>query len=63
MYGFDVLTLVPFDRRLIDVGLLSPAEQAWIDAYHRRVEDTVAPLLDEPDRQWLAQACAPLIAS
>lgn len=63
MYGFDVLTLVPFDRRLIEVGLLSPAEQAWIDAYHRRVEDTVGPLLDEPDRQWLAQACAPLIAS
>ncbi|HAN68718.1 MAG TPA: X-Pro aminopeptidase, partial [Halieaceae bacterium] len=63
MYGFDVLTLVPFDRRLIEVGLLSPAEQAWIDAYHRRVEDTVAPLLDELDRQWLEQACAPLIAS
>ena len=63
MYGFDVLTLVPFYLRLIEVGLLSPAEQAWIDAYHRRVEATVAPLLDAPDRQWLVQACAPLIAS
>jgi Xaa-Pro aminopeptidase len=63
MYGFDALTLVPFDRRLIDTGMLSRAEQAWIDGYHRRVEDAVGPLLATADRQWLARACAPLASS
>tara|TARA_R110000772_G_scaffold236733_1_gene348491 strand:- start:47672 stop:49456 length:1785 start_codon:yes stop_codon:yes gene_type:complete len=63
MYGFDALTLVPFDRRLIDAGMLSHDERVWIDRYHRRVEDAVGPLLAGPDRQWLAQACAPLAAS
>lgn len=63
MYGFDALTLVPFDRRLIDAGMLSRDERRWIDSYHRRVEDAVGPLLAGADRQWLAQACAPLAAS
>ena len=31
---FEVLTLAPFDRTLIDPALLDPAERAWLDAYH-----------------------------
>ena len=37
MLGFETLTLAPIDRRLIDPGLLEPAERAWLDAYHARV--------------------------
>jgi len=43
--------------------MLSRDERRWIDSYHRRVEDAVGPLLAGADRQWLAQACAPLAAS
>ena len=39
MLGFEMLTLAPIDRRLIDAGLLEPAERAWLDAYHARVAD------------------------
>ena len=54
------LTLIPFDRNLIDPARLSPQEHAWIDDYHRLVAESLAPLLEEPHRQWLAGACRPL---
>ena len=37
MLGFEILTLAPIDRRLIDPGLLDAAEREWLDAYHARV--------------------------
>ncbi|MER2195407.1 aminopeptidase P family protein [Methylobacterium brachiatum] len=60
MLGFETLTLAPYDRRLIRPDLLTPEERAWIDAYHARVRDTLAPLLDAETRGWLDQATAPL---
>jgi Xaa-Pro aminopeptidase len=60
MLGFETLTLVPVDRRLIDRDLLEPAERAWLDAYHARVLEALAPLVDAETARWLAAACAPL---
>lgn len=60
MNGFDVLTLAPIDRRLIELKLLTPAETAWIDAYHARVVGALSPLLDSETQGWLAAAAAPL---
>ncbi|TGD74020.1 aminopeptidase P family protein [Mangrovimicrobium sediminis] len=60
VYGFEALTLVPFDRRLVDVELLDDAERAWIDDYHQRVAERVGPLLEGAERSWLEQATAPL---
>jgi Xaa-Pro aminopeptidase len=57
---FETLTLAPFDRRLIEPELLTPAELSWIDTYHARVVREVGPLLDPADRMWLAAACRPL---
>ena len=59
---FETLTLAPFDQRLIDPGLLDPAERAWIDAYHARVLTEISPALDAPAAAWLAGACRPLAA-
>ena len=58
--SFRTLTLVPIDRRLIDATLLSPAERAWLDAYHAEVLAAVAPRVDAPTKAWLESACAPL---
>ena len=60
MLGFEVLTLAPIDRRLIDATLLEPAERAWLDAYHARVAETLAPLVDPETARWLRAACQPL---
>lgn len=62
MLGFETLTLVPIDRRLIDAKLLSPSELAWINAYHARVAAVIGPHLNEADRAWLAEATAPIRA-
>lgn len=60
MYGFEALTLAPFDRRLLDPALLDARELQWLDAYHARVASVLGPLLSATDAAWLQQACAPL---
>lgn len=60
LLGFETLTLVPIDRRLIEPGMLSRAEIAWLDAYHARVAAEVGPRLPPDLRGWLAAATAPL---
>ena len=60
MLGFETLTLCPIDRRLIAVDLLTPAEIAWIDAYHAAIPAAVGRLLDDAERAWLEKAVAPL---
>lgn len=60
MLGFETLTLVPYDRRLIDVALLSAAEIAQVNAYHARVASELSPLVDPVTREWLRAATAPI---
>jgi len=60
LLGFETLTLVPIDRRLMDVALLDATEQAWIDTYHARVYDDIAPLVEDDVRAWLQWATAPI---
>lgn len=62
VFEFEALTLVPFDRRLIDRALLTPVEQDWVDDYHQLVAERVGPLLDGEAHAWLVQATRPLAA-
>ena len=63
--GFETLTLAPIDRTLIDPAMLTADERAWLDAYHARVAETLAPLLadDAATLAWLRAATAPLTAA
>jgi Xaa-Pro aminopeptidase len=58
--GFDTLTLVPYERRLIDVGLLTPEERNFIDDYHARVREVVLPRVDASAARYLRAATEPL---
>jgi Xaa-Pro aminopeptidase len=60
MLGFETLTFAPIERTLIDPALLTPQERAWLDAYHAKVVEVIAPELNEEDRAWLTAKCAPL---
>jgi Xaa-Pro aminopeptidase len=60
MMGFETLTLVPFDRQLIDPSLLTRDELAWLNAYHAEVRQRIGPLLKGRDKAWLRQATAPI---
>ncbi|WP_188768140.1 aminopeptidase P family protein [Novosphingobium endophyticum] len=59
-HGFETLTLVPIERRLVDTRLLTPAETDWWNAYHARVLDMIGPQLEGEARDWLEAQCAPL---
>lgn len=52
-YGFETLTLAPFDLKLMDFSLLTKAETSWIKAYHTRIFTTLSPYLDEETKTWL----------
>jgi Xaa-Pro aminopeptidase len=58
--GFETLTLVPIERALVDVSLLSADEIAWWNAYHARVLEVVGPLVDGAAKAWLEEQCRPL---
>jgi Xaa-Pro aminopeptidase len=60
MLGFETLTLAPIDRRLIETRLLTEQERGQMDAYHARVLETIAPLVEPQVRAWLLEVCAPL---
>ena len=63
--GFETLTLAPIDRALIDPAMLTADERAWLDDYHARVAETLAPLLadDAATLAWLRAATAPITAA
>jgi Xaa-Pro aminopeptidase len=58
--AFETLTLAPIDRRLIETGMLSSKERAWLNSYHERVHEVLGPLIDAPTRSWLNAATRPL---
>jgi Xaa-Pro aminopeptidase len=58
--GFETLTFVPLDRRLIDKTLLTAEEVAWVDAYHAKVREILSPRLTGEDLAWLERETAPL---
>jgi Xaa-Pro aminopeptidase len=56
MYGFETITLAPFDVNCVEPSLLAPEEAAWLNAYHARVRKTLSPLVDAKTRKWLREA-------
>lgn len=58
--ALEPLTLAPFDPDAIDPALLSNRERGWLNAYHARVYETLAPYLDAQTREWLCAVTAPL---
>jgi Xaa-Pro aminopeptidase len=57
---FETLTLAPIDLNAIAVGLMTEAEKQWLNAYHARVREVVAPQVDADTRAWLEDATRPI---
>ncbi len=53
---FETLTLAPIDLNAIEKTLLTPEETAWLNVYHTRVRDSLAPQLKGSDLTWLNEA-------
>lgn len=58
--GFETLTFVPLDRKLIDKALLTAEEIAWVDGYHAKVREILSPRLSGDDLAWVERETQPL---
>jgi len=56
MMEFETITLAPIDLNLVEPKLLSDEEREWLNAYHSRVRDVIAPKVDGETSAWLATA-------
>lgn len=54
--GFEDLTMVPFDLEGLDLSLLDEREKKLLNDYHRKVRETISPLLDADEKAWLEEA-------
>jgi Xaa-Pro aminopeptidase len=61
--GFEHVTLVPLQRKLIDISLLSTEQLRWIDMYHAECRYLVSPYLKENSLgwAWLQRETKPII--
>ena len=60
--GFENLTLLPYERNLIDMNLISNEFKKYIDDFHKKVFDTLSPYLkgDEKSLDYLKRKTQPL---
>ena len=59
-YSFEVLTLVPYEKALIDDTLLSDEEIKQINDYHKRVYESLKDRVDESSLDYLEKATSPI---
>jgi len=53
---FESLTLVPFDLDGVIPEMMSDKEKQRLNEYHRRVYETIGPLVPADVREWLREA-------
>ena len=58
--GFETLTFVPIEKKLIDASMLSDRELQWLNDYHSAVLALIGPQLEGEDKIWLERQCSPL---
>ena len=59
-YRFEVMTLFPFDRDLFQTDIMTDQELDWVNAYHARVYDTLAPYLNDQQEVWMRAKTLPI---
>ncbi|KAK4584350.1 hypothetical protein RGQ29_022183 [Quercus rubra] len=58
--SFEHITWAPYQRKLIDLSLLIPEEIDWLNSYHSKCRDILAPYLNESESAWLKKATEPI---
>ncbi|KAI4327561.1 hypothetical protein L6164_020006 [Bauhinia variegata] len=54
--SFEHITWAPYQKKLIDLSLLTPDEIDWLNSYHSKCRDLLAPYLDQTENAWLKKA-------
>ncbi len=53
---FENVTMVPIDLEGVVPEQMQPKEIEYLNRYHQKVFETIGPLLDEEEREWLREA-------
>ncbi|KAF8028719.1 hypothetical protein BT93_E1391 [Corymbia citriodora subsp. variegata] len=54
--SFEHITWAPYQSKLINLSLLTPEEIDWLNTYHSKCRDILAPYLDDDEMAWLKKA-------
>ena len=54
----EPLTMVPFDREAVLPELMTQRELQWLNDYHKKVYETLAPYMEEKELAWLQEMTA-----
>ncbi|XP_074530246.1 xaa-Pro aminopeptidase 2 isoform X1 [Halichoeres trimaculatus] len=64
---FDTVSLVPYDRKLIDTSLLSSEQLLWLNNYYETIRKVLGPELDrqklKAEKDWMLKHTEPFSAS
>ncbi|KAM9795128.1 xaa-Pro aminopeptidase 2 [Neosynchiropus ocellatus] len=64
---FEVISLVPYDKKLIDTSLLSPVQLQWLNKYYQKIRDILSPELDsqglKEEKDWMMKNTEPFPGS
>uniref|UniRef100_A0A6Q2X688 Xaa-Pro aminopeptidase 2 n=1 Tax=Esox lucius TaxID=8010 RepID=A0A6Q2X688_ESOLU len=61
---FETVSLVPYDKKLIDTSLMSPQQLQWLDLYYQTIRRLLVPELDRQglteEKEWMLRNTEPL---
>ncbi|KAL0378096.1 UNVERIFIED_CONTAM: Aminopeptidase P1 [Sesamum radiatum] len=60
--SFEHITWAPYQKKLMDVSLLVPEEIEWLNNYHSKCREILAPYLNASEMEWLKKATEPIRA-
>ena len=57
---FEVLTLAPIDLEAVDLSVMEPSDVRMLNAYHKKVYETLSPYFEGEELEWLKDATRPI---
>ncbi|KAJ8255131.1 hypothetical protein GJAV_G00201270 [Gymnothorax javanicus] len=64
---FETVSLVPYDRKLIDTSIMSPQQLQWLDDYYKKIRSIMGPELDTQGlkevKKWMMKNTEPFVSA
>ena len=56
MLGFETITMIPIEQKLIDLTIMHRNELRWLNDYHSEIREKLLPLVKDETKDWLIRA-------
>eukprot|EP00451_Oxyrrhis_marina_P027125 CAMPEP_0204347886 /NCGR_PEP_ID=MMETSP0469-20131031/28302_1 /ASSEMBLY_ACC=CAM_ASM_000384 /TAXON_ID=2969 /ORGANISM="Oxyrrhis marina" /LENGTH=624 /DNA_ID=CAMNT_0051333765 /DNA_START=35 /DNA_END=1909 /DNA_ORIENTATION=- len=61
--SFETLTMIPIQKTMMDLSLMTEEDIEWVDTYHAEVFAKLSPHMSGSDLEFLKEATAPLVTN